>query len=797
MASRDDILAQLGAHSSDALAEVLAALRVRDASSNPDDNNGDTSVTGTGSIQDDNAAGTPAGTAAPATDTTADLGVFARAYASNELLDAHATLYSDFEAVDPVDVHGYLRNLNDIEPTQRPCYVICSGGPAPRLLVLHGIALYQRDLRAPSPFDGNTFAFFTDAGPDERASSLTITTAWFDKEAVRTPTFEAFTRAIRAAPDDATITATCDTNKSVSPACLLPTRLAPILLNNSLSPTAAWPLLRTAASDHNLLGACKPLWDWLCTVGVTAHATTRLDVLLPVAGTPAFRKARMTIQQAITGLPSTSPAAPTCLPRQPTDDAAAIAIGELTQGIRSLSATPKTALTVETRWPYQVDEILRMCDQHTISTLPPIWHALAKEKRGTPARICLQVACDAAAKLRGLEAPVITHHIANMTCDVAFVALDRSDLLSGYSPFLFPTLTPSVAQALVNDLRVWDTHLVDGNKSTVADARQATQLARLAPLRSFVDVYAMLCRNEVLLAVILGDKHHVVADLQALRLFVFRDFMAVERRMSADKTFGTLLLCAVRGNLAGFFRSAANPSGRPLYTQLATMVDDLELGIWRPPQLPTAFTSFFARAPPPPPLRPQPQPLRPPSTPNPGAQPRRQRDLNTPLSRRLDNPSPVRQWQVGQRRIRNCIDAAREAGVAIPVMDDGTDACLTWHFKGQCSTDCRGAAVHKRPSATEFRRLDNFNRRFCHGNPIPSSPAPPATPSHPAFGTYEQPSLPRDPAPPRRRPGRPRTPRRPSTPPTPATQAPPPLPVVHTNNPDAASTLGPAQHDPP
>ena len=43
MASRDDILAQLGAHSSDALAEVLAALRVRDASSDPDDNNGDAS----------------------------------------------------------------------------------------------------------------------------------------------------------------------------------------------------------------------------------------------------------------------------------------------------------------------------------------------------------------------------------------------------------------------------------------------------------------------------------------------------------------------------------------------------------------------------------------------------------------------------------------------------------------------------------------------------------------------------------------------------------------------------------
>ena len=59
----------------------------------------------------------------------------------------------------------------------------------------------------------------------------------------------------------------------------------------------------------------------------------------------------------------------------------------------------------------------------------------------------------------GLESPVITHHIANMVCDVAFVAHDRADLLSGYSPFLFPTLSATEAQHLVSKLCVWDAYI--------------------------------------------------------------------------------------------------------------------------------------------------------------------------------------------------------------------------------------------------------------------------------------------------------------------------------------------------
>ena len=70
------------------------------------------------------------------------------------------------------------------------------------------------------------------------------------------------------------------------------------------------------------------------------------------------------------------------------------------------------------------------------------------------------------AKKLGLEAPVITHHIANMVYGVAFVAHNQADLLSSYSPFLFPNLTATEAQQLVSDPQMWDTYLTDGRACT-------------------------------------------------------------------------------------------------------------------------------------------------------------------------------------------------------------------------------------------------------------------------------------------------------------------------------------------
>ena len=88
----------------------------------------------------------------------------------------------------------------------------------------------------------------------------------------------------------------------------------------------------------------------------------------------------------------------------------------------------------------------------------------------------------------------------------------------------------------------------------------------------------MLCRNRVLLAVFLDKSHHVVTDLSFLRQHVIRKFMAIKCKIAADRQFiGTQLMCAVRGNLAGFFCSVAAHNGHLLLTQIVTTVENLEL----------------------------------------------------------------------------------------------------------------------------------------------------------------------------------------------------------------------------
>lgn len=735
MPDRNAILADLSSRNLDDLREILDAVRLREQADVHDQSADDSA--GTTSLEEAQPPDAPP----PYTQPPRPPGIFACTYAQDRLVDAHATLYAEFDAVDPADVPRYIRDLGIIELAQRPCFLLCRGGTEPSLVVLHGIAPYQRDLEAKSKHDGDTFAFCEDADDGEHALSVAVIPSWFEKTTCHAPTTGAFEQALASDPHTRVFTTASEERVGVSKICLLPTAFAPLLLDGDVSPATAWPMLRRAAARANVTAACRPLWEWLRAVGADANNDLRVDVILPVQGDRGVKRARRLIHDALAGTAHDASIAATAPVPDTAATTATAALGELAKGIRDLStASPKTPKTVATRWPYQLNEILRLCDVQQPENLPPVWHALAKEKRGAPARICIQVACDAMARNKGLETPTITHHIANMVCDVAFVAHDRANLLSGYSPFLFPTLTAMEAQQMAADIRMWDSHIADGGRSTVAETKQAAQLARIAPLLSFVDIFAMLCRNEVLLAVLLGEAHHVPADIGFLRSHVFRNYMAIERRMATDRRFGSQLACALRGHLAGFFQSAARDGGRPLLTRLADVVDQLELGAWQAPPLPPALETFFA-----PPQAPQGAPgddaprTEPPATPA-GA---RRRQGQSAAQQRINNPAPVPHWSMGTRPIKPCIEAARAVGVAIPTMDTGRNACLTWHFKGFCNAACRGSAAHVQPSPAEYQRLDSFNRRFCHPHaPQPPSPLPPPA-THSTYGSYEQPTLPR------------------------------------------------------
>ena len=173
----------------------------------------------------------------------ADTGVFAQVYANNRLAQAHASLYPEFEASDPADVPTYIQDLGNIELVQRPCFVICTGGTAPSVTVLHGLALHKRDLETKSKHNSETFAFYEDAETRERALSVAIVPAWLKKDDFAAPMKPAFEQAIKDSPRAPTITATTLQQVSVSRTCLLPTAFAALLLDRDLSPTAAWPII--------------------------------------------------------------------------------------------------------------------------------------------------------------------------------------------------------------------------------------------------------------------------------------------------------------------------------------------------------------------------------------------------------------------------------------------------------------------------------------------------------------------------------------------------------------------------
>ena len=144
-----------------------------------------------------------------------------------------------------------------------------------------------------------------------------------------------------------------------------------------------------------------------------------------------------------------------------------------------------------------------------------------------------------------------------MVCNVEFVTHNCDNLLIMYSPLLFPILTSTETQCFLDDLHMWDTHLANGRKFTVADRCQAFQLSHLAMLLSFINIYSMLCKNKVRLALLPQKTHHAFSNLGFLCKHMFRNFLAIECRIMTNGLFSMQLVCTLQGNLADSFRSVA------------------------------------------------------------------------------------------------------------------------------------------------------------------------------------------------------------------------------------------------
>ena len=215
MDTKDTLLSELGSTSLDNLHKILAAIRLRQATmedDNKDDSSDHKADQATAPLPDNNTHQDQ-----PVAPKEPDhAGIFAIVYANNTLVHAHADLYAEFDVVDPGNIHQYMHELNKINVAQRPCFIVCTGGTAPSLTVLHGIAVHWRNLHAKSKYDGRTYAFIHDPNPGERVNMIEFLSAWFDKETVTTSTYDAFSTAIKNASRAATLDTENSPQKSTS-----------------------------------------------------------------------------------------------------------------------------------------------------------------------------------------------------------------------------------------------------------------------------------------------------------------------------------------------------------------------------------------------------------------------------------------------------------------------------------------------------------------------------------------------------------------------------------------------------
>ena len=300
--TRDDVLEELKVLylDADALAEMLVSAQIaHEAQSAPSDvpNDDTTVVPGTAPAQ--------VATTATVTPTSSSAErphclLFARCYAASPLLSAHANLVKGFAKADEHALRNMTLQFQIYQPTERPCFLICTSTPTPRLRVLHGYDLFPPGLTNSTPYDNQAFAFHKDSFDSSAPTLYKLEPAWFVPDTARLTTFARFDEAAKQS-DDPLVDCTTTKEEALRPICLLPAALAPVLMETKMSPTAAWPILRAFAAKHKIVTQLHPLFTWLSAVGHVINEDCRIDVFAAADMDPVLHQRRRIVSDGILG----------------------------------------------------------------------------------------------------------------------------------------------------------------------------------------------------------------------------------------------------------------------------------------------------------------------------------------------------------------------------------------------------------------------------------------------------------------------------------------------------------------
>ena len=167
-------------------------------------------------------------------------------------------------------------------------------------------------------------------------------------------------------------------------------------------------------------------------------------------------------------------------------------------------------------------------------------------------------------------------------------------------------------------------------------------------------MYAMICKYEVVIVVLLGEAHEATIELRKLRECLFKLYVDLERMFLANKELASQIITEIRTQFIGFFRSAVVPRGRVMLPCLQQMSDDILFDCWRPPCLPPSISALLR-----PTHAPRPQP---PAQHQMAQQHQYTPQPNSTTARtqvQVIHPDPVQAFQVGQVTIKQFIDRGR------------------------------------------------------------------------------------------------------------------------------------------
>ena len=123
------------------------------------------------------------------------------ANASSQLINAQAQLVKDFVDSDTKETATLMRQYQNFHAAERPCFLICTSAPKPRLRILHGFDIFPSHLGAPTKCDDIPYVFHGDSFDAGPPPTYELSKSWFRQESASVTTLTKFEEEIKKSPD--------------------------------------------------------------------------------------------------------------------------------------------------------------------------------------------------------------------------------------------------------------------------------------------------------------------------------------------------------------------------------------------------------------------------------------------------------------------------------------------------------------------------------------------------------------------------------------------------------------------